>query len=123
MKESSLSQVQYAMNKINGKWKVPILMCLHVHGCMRFNELQKEIDGIGSKMLSKELKELEKTGLLIREVETTAPIKVTYSLSIYGKTLDKVFEALSQWGAMHKFKDDKNDDDIHRLNHKHIITI
>jgi len=115
-----LKAVQYALTKINGKWKIPILMSLYFHNKLRFSELQKSIKGIGSKMLSKELKELEKNGLIIRKVENTSPIKITYQLSVYGKTLDEVFKTLSKWGKMHKIK---NQEDVHHLNHNHIIDI
>ncbi len=54
-----LQAVQEAMELISGKWKIPILISLRIHTKMRFGELQSEVQGIGSKMLSKELKELE----------------------------------------------------------------
>ena len=115
-----LEAVQYALHKISGKWKIPILMSLHFKGVLRFGELQKSVKGIGSKMLSKELKELEKNGLIIRKVASTSPIRITYKLSIYGKTLNEVFKTLSKWGSMHKIESKK---DIHSLNHNHIIDI
>ncbi len=121
IKESfELEAVQYALHKINGKWKIPILMSLYFHQKLRFGELQKSVKGIGSKMLSKELKELEKNGLIIREVSSSSPIKITYQLSIYGKTLNEVFKTLSNWGNMHKIESKKN---AYSLNHNHIIDI
>jgi len=115
-----LQAVQQAMQLISGKWKIPILISLRIHGKMRFGQLQEEVQGIGSKMLSKELKELEKTGLILREVTSTSPVRIHYTLSVYGQTLDGVFETLSNWGAMHKIE---NKEDEHSINHPHIIDI
>jgi len=119
-RESDVQAVQKAMQLISGKWKIPILISLRIHGPMRFGQLQSKVQGIGSKMLSKELKELEQNGLILREVTATTPVQIHYELSIYGKTLDAVFEALSNWGGMHKME---NKEDIHSLSHTHIIDI
>lgn len=119
-KNFDLKAVEQAMKLIRGKWKIPILISLRVYGEMRFGELQKSVSGIGSKMLAKELKELEENGLLVRNVKATVPVRIEYELSVYGKTLDKVFETLSNWGAMHQIE---IKDDLHSLNHKHIIDI
>lgn len=118
--EFDLEAVQQTMHLLRGKWKIPILLHLRVYGKMRFGQLQKEIENIGSKMLSKELKELEESGFVIREVTATAPVRIDYRLSVYGKTLDSVFKTLSEWGAMHQIK---NKTDQHSLNHSHIIDI
>lgn len=115
-----LQAVQQAMELISGKWKIPILISLRIHTKMRFGELQDEVQGIGSKMLSKELKELEQNGLILREVTATTPVRIHYALSVYGKTLDAVFETLSNWGAMHKIE---NKGDVNSISHTHIIDI
>ena len=119
-KKFDLQAVQQAMQLISGKWKIPILITLRVYGEMRFGQLQENVQGIGSKMLSKELKELEGSGLVLREVTSTSPVRIHYSLSVYGKTLDEVFETLSNWGAMHKIE---NKEEKHSINHHHIIDI
>lgn len=119
-KEFDLEAVQQAMQLISGKWKLPILMSLRIHSCLRFGELQKEVQGIGSKMLSKELKELEETGLILREVTTSSPVRIDYTLSLYGQTLDEVFKTLSAWACMHKVEETS---DKHCLNHLHVIDI
>jgi|SRR5699024_1889703 len=114
-----VTAVLYALEKINGKWKIPILLNLRLKGEMRFNELQKTIDGIGSKMLSKELKELEEKGLILRNVSVSTPIRITYNISKYGRTLDTVLFALSNWGQMHIVETTNE----HTINHQHIIDI
>ena len=55
-------------------------------------------------MLSKELKELEINGLVDREVFNTMPVSVQYSLTDYGKSLDKVIETMRDWGLTHRNK-------------------
>lgn len=119
-KEFDLIAVQEAMQLIAGKWKLPILMSLRIHSCLRFGELQSEVQGIGSKMLSKELKDLEESGLILRNVTTSSPVRIDYALSVYGKTLDGVFKTLSDWAAMHLIEDTS---DKHCINHIHIIDI
>lgn len=119
-KKIDLQAVQQAMQLISGKWKILILMCLRIHGGLRFGQLQKEVLGIGSKMLSKELKDLEECGLVVRKVTATSPVRIDYTLSVYGETLDAVFETLSNWGAMHQIE---NKEDMHSISHTHIIDI
>jgi DNA-binding HxlR family transcriptional regulator len=55
-------------------------------------------------MLSKELRDLELNGLVKRTVEESYPVKVTYALTAYSKSLEEVIEALKKWGIMHRKK-------------------
>jgi len=65
-------------------------------------ELQREVEGIGAKMLSKELSELEINGLISRKVCNTKPITVEYELSDYGKTLQPITQEMMNWGLQHR---------------------
>jgi DNA-binding HxlR family transcriptional regulator len=87
-----------AIETIGGKWKSPILLSLGYQGTMRFGELQRVHDGIPAKTLSKELKDLEQNGLVKRTVLDTMPVTVTYEITPYGRTLEKVL----QWGVDHR---------------------
>jgi DNA-binding HxlR family transcriptional regulator len=69
---------------------------------MRFGELQRMHDGIPAKTLSKELKDLEQNGLVKRTVLDTMPVTVTYEITPYGRTLEKVLHELLQWGVDHR---------------------
>ena len=89
--------VQIVIEMISGKWKLFILGEL-MKGTKRFSQLQKAIPGITQKMLTKQLRELEEAGLVKRKVYPQIPPRVEYSLSDIGKKLDKVFEAIHQWG-------------------------
>jgi DNA-binding HxlR family transcriptional regulator len=64
--------------------------------------MQREVQGITAKMLSKELKELEVNELVLRTVRNTTPVTVEYELTEYGKTLDNVIEELRDWGTKHR---------------------
>ncbi len=71
---------------------------------MRFTDLLREVKGISGKMLSRELKDLETNQLISRTVLSTQPISVEYELTEYGHTLDKVINAMANWGFEHRKK-------------------
>ena len=95
--------VRDVIDIIGGKWRLPIIIDLSfkIH---RFKELERQIEGITPRMLSKELKELEINGLINREVFDSTPVTVEYSLTDYGKSLDKVIETMRDWGLTHRNK-------------------
>ena len=99
--KETLSSIADALYVIGGKWKLRIIVGLK-EGNRRFNELQRTIDGISAKVLSKELKDLELNGFISRKVFATTPVIVEYELTMYSETLNGVLDALSNWGAMHK---------------------
>jgi|SRR5690606_1397061 len=96
-----LRAVQDTLDILKGKWKISIISSLSF-GKRRFMELQREVDGIGAKMLSKELQELEINGLILRTVCDTKPITVEYELSDYGKTLQNIINEMIKWGENHR---------------------
>lgn len=96
-----LLPVTDALYVLSGKWKLPIIIAL-AHGNKRFKELQREIDGITAKMLSKELRDLEMNQLVKRTVYDTTPVTVEYERTAYGDTLDGVIMALYDWGYKHR---------------------
>ena len=96
-----LQAIQDSIDVINGKWKAPIIVSL-LFGNKRFNTMAREIKGITPKMLSKELRDLEVNHLVKRTVYDTTPVTVEYSLTNYGKSLQKVMNALRDWGIDHR---------------------
>jgi DNA-binding HxlR family transcriptional regulator len=92
--------VEATLSVIGGKWKVVILWRL-VSGTKRFNELQRSISPITRKMLTEQLRDLEKDNLIVRTVYPEVPPKVEYSLSDYGRTFIPVMQAMAQWGLVH----------------------
>ncbi|MBS1512591.1 MAG: helix-turn-helix transcriptional regulator [Bacteroidetes bacterium] len=101
MCQKMLLPVRDSLEFLNGKWKIPIIIALSF-GNRRFKELASEIEGITDKMLSKELRDLEQNQLVKRTVYDTVPVKVEYSLTDYGHSLDKVIEELRNWGTQHR---------------------
>jgi DNA-binding HxlR family transcriptional regulator len=93
--------VRDALDILSGKWKLPIIIALSF-GNRRFGELSKQINGITDKMLSKELRELEMNELVKRTVYDTVPVVVEYSMTPYGKSLEKLIEELQVWGLNHR---------------------
>jgi DNA-binding HxlR family transcriptional regulator len=96
-----LLPVNDALDILSGKWKLPIIISL-TFGKKRFKQIQREIPGITSKMLSKELKELEINELAERKVYDTLPVTIEYELTPYGKTLKPLIGELHDWGAKHR---------------------
>ncbi len=93
--------VRDALDILSGKWKLPIIISLSF-GNKRFSQMAREIPGITDKMLSKELRELEINELVKRTVFDTVPVVVEYSMTSYGKTLEKLIDALHEWGSQHR---------------------
>lgn len=84
---------------IGGRWKTLILYHLF-QGVKRFSELQHAIDGISQKVLTQQLRELERDGVVHREVFPQIPPKVEYSLTALGESLKPVVGEMCQWGVM-----------------------
>ena len=99
--KKNLLPVKDALDILSGKWKLPIIVALTFEK-KRFKEMQREIEGITPKMLSKELKELEINQLVKRTVYDTLPVTVEYALTPYGKSLHKVIGELRTWGIQHR---------------------
>lgn len=100
---SSLNAISDALYVIGGKWKLPVIAGLS-EGNLRFNELQRAINGISARVLSNELKDLELNGFVTRTVQTKTPVVVEYRLTPYADTLGDVLVSLREWGTMHRDK-------------------
>lgn len=88
---------------LNGKWRVLIIACL-ASGKKRYLELQRIVEGIGPKMLSKELSKLELNGLITRSVLKTRPVTVEYELTEYALSLKSIMDKMGAWGKQHREK-------------------
>ena len=93
-KTCSLREV---LDIIGGKWAMPIIYILS-KGKMRFKELERSIEGINTRMLVKELKNMEANGIITREVFATVPPTVEYALTPKGEKLLPSIRSLHQWG-------------------------
>lgn len=95
------SSVKVTLDVMGGKWK-PLIMFLLVEETLRFSELQRNIVGITQKMLTEQLRELERDGLISRKVYPQVPPKVEYSITSYGRTLLPVLDTMHKWGKEHR---------------------
>ncbi len=93
-----INSVKDSMDILSGKWKIHIVGTLLYGGKMRFMDLQRELETIGSKMLSKELQDLDMNRIVLRTIKSTKPITVEYELTDFGKTLEPVIDAIAHWG-------------------------
>lgn len=91
------SPFEKLINMIGGKWKLRILYVLGQHDILRYGELKRNLSSITHKMLSMQLKELEKDGLIVRREYPQIPPKVEYSLSEKGLDLLPVFKEMCNW--------------------------
>jgi DNA-binding HxlR family transcriptional regulator len=82
---------------IGGKWSLPIIFSL-IRATKRFKELERHIEGINTRMLVKELKQLEENGIVYRKVYAEVPPKVEYSLTEKGMALKNVLVEMKNWG-------------------------
>lgn len=99
-KLSDACTVDVTLKVLGGKWK-PVILWYVSRGTIRFNQLHRQITGITQKMLTQQLRELEKDGLILRTVYPEVPPRVEYSITEYGTSLRPVLRAMSEWGRTH----------------------
>ncbi|NIG54553.1 helix-turn-helix domain-containing protein [Chitinophaga sp. Cy-1792] len=97
----ALLPIRDAMEVINGKWKLQILISI-LGGNKRFKAIERSIPGITGKVLTKELKDLEAHELISRIVYDKASTYIEYKTTDYAQTLQPVFLALLKWGKDHR---------------------
>ncbi len=92
--------VETAITIVGGKWKLLIIALLRVRA-HRFGELKKKMPRISERMLSRQLRDLERDGVISRKIYPEIPPKVEYSLTENGKGMIPVLDALGEWGRQH----------------------
>jgi len=86
---------------IGNKWKLLIIRNLLVRP-WRFNELQRDLDGISQKVLTDNLRAMEADGIITRTVYPEVPPRVEYALSELGETMRPILSAMQEWGNNYK---------------------
>ncbi len=99
-KPHTLQGIDATLVIIGGKWKIQILWSLRSKA-KRFSEIKEEVHGITQKMLTQQLKEFVKDGIISRKSYPEIPPRVEYKLTDYGKTLVPVLDTLNKWGDLH----------------------
>ena len=100
-KQCSLKEV---LDVIGGKWAMPIIYNLS-KGKLRFKEIERNVEGINTRMLVKELKNMEANGIIKREVFATVPPTVEYTLTLKGEKLLPSIISLHTWGQEFAMKE------------------
>lgn len=93
--------VELALHVIGGKWKMPILWRLKDR-TWRYNELRRALRRVTHKMLTQQLRELERAGLITRTVHPVVPPHVDYAITELGRTALPAIEALRSWGSLYR---------------------
>lgn len=101
--QGALLPIRDALEVLSGKWKLQIIISIST-GNQRFREIERSIPGITSKVLAKELKDLEEHQLIKRTVHDSTPVAVLYTPEPYACSLDNVIQALHEWGTGHRKK-------------------
>ncbi len=101
--------VTAAVNVIGGKWK-PLVVHSLLGGTLRFGELRRRIPGVTQQMLTLQLRELERDGVVHREVYAQVPPKVEYSLTDLGRNLEATVASMTEWGR--RYLEQRGSDDV-----------
>jgi DNA-binding HxlR family transcriptional regulator len=101
--EQELNAIRDSLEVLGGKWKLQIMRHLnnHISETNTFKKIQRGVECISAKMLSKELQDLEINLLVSRTVMDTKPITVRYAITEYGQSVFPVTESLVHWGLNH----------------------
>jgi DNA-binding HxlR family transcriptional regulator len=99
-----ISAMLDTLDVLGGRWKLLIVHYLitREHEVNTFKKMEKDIEGISAKMLSKELKGLETNLIVNRMVMDTKPVTVQYSITAYGKNILPIIRDMVAWGKAHR---------------------
>ena len=96
--------IDAAMSVIEGRWKTVIICKLAHEGTpLRFNQIMAKTPGISPRILTIQLREMEKDNIIVRTVVSTSPKCVEYSLSDRGMSLLPILTQLAEWGLNNMF--------------------
>ncbi|MFC7345798.1 winged helix-turn-helix transcriptional regulator [Chryseobacterium zhengzhouense] len=96
-----LRALQDTLYFIGGKWRIPVINSL-CNGNRRFREIERSIPGITTRMLSKELKEMEMNKLVKRNVYPETPVLIEYEPTEYCRTFGNIIQEMIIWGREHR---------------------
>ena len=89
--------IETTLDVLGGKWKGMVLHRL-LSGTARFNELRRAVPNVTQRMLTRQLRELERDGVIRRQVYAEVPARVEYSLTEFGSSLGPILMAMNDWG-------------------------
>jgi DNA-binding HxlR family transcriptional regulator len=100
-RQNSKCPAETTLAIIGGRWKVILLYHLF-NGVKRFSELQRTVIGVSQKVLTQQLRELQRDGVVHREVYAEVPPRVEYSLTALGYSLEPIVRAMTDWGSRYR---------------------
>nr|WP_205325581.1 helix-turn-helix domain-containing protein [Glycomyces sp. YM15] len=86
-----------AIDVVGGKWKMHLMWVL-AEGPVRFGQIRRKLDGVSEKVLAENLRQLEASGIVHRELYAEVPPRVEYSLTPLGESLNRALAPLEVWG-------------------------
>ncbi|NLR65530.1 helix-turn-helix transcriptional regulator [Chitinophaga varians] len=101
--KDELQALQDTIYVIGGKWRLPIINSI-CNGNKRFREIERSIPGITTRMLSRELKEMEANQLIKRTVIASSPVLVEYTATGYCRSFGDIILEMIKWGKAHRKK-------------------
>lgn len=96
-----LRALQDTLYFIGGKWRIPVINAI-CNGHRRFREIERSIPGITTRMLSKELKEMEMNKLVRRRIYPDTPVLIVYEPTEHCLSFGNIIQAMIDWGKAHK---------------------
>lgn len=96
--------IEVVLRLIGGKWKTLILFCLFKDKIVRFGEFRRYLPAITQQMLTSQLREMERDGIVNRKVYPQVPPKVEYTLTEFGESMKPMLDAMIAWGGQYKGK-------------------
>ena len=97
LRDFGYEKFEKVIDMIGGKWKLRVIYMLALHEVLRYNELKRLLAPITHKMLTAQLKELEKDGFIIRTEYPQVPPKVEYSMTQMGRDLEPLVKEIHKW--------------------------
>lgn len=90
-----------AIDVVGGKWKMHLMWVL-AEGPVRFGQIRRMLDGVSEKVLAENLRQLEASGVVHRELYAEVPPRVEYSLTPLGESLNEALAPLEIWGDQNR---------------------
>lgn len=98
----SSENLDEALTVVASRWKPLVLFYLFSANSLRFSDLRRKLQGISHKVLTAQLRELERDGVVERTIHAEVPPRVEYALTPLGRELLPSLRALDRWGAMRR---------------------
>jgi len=99
--KEEIQALQDTIYVLGGKWRLPVINSI-CNGNNRFREIQRSIPNITTRMLSRELKEMELNNIITRTESGESPVSVIYESTPYCKTFAPIILEMIRWGKEHR---------------------